>query len=65
MTPVEMLYCNFCERLADICETEARAYEEHPSLHDGDRQLIGSLRAKHNEWRQQLQRMESADKRLI
>lgn len=57
-----MLYRNFCERLADTCETEAKAYEEHPGLHDGDCQLIGSLRAKRNEWRQQLQRMEAAHK---
>lgn len=58
--PVEKLYRNFCERLADFCETEAKVYEEHPSLHDGDFQFISSLRAKRNEWREQLQRMEAA-----
>ena len=60
MRPVEKLYQNFCERLANICETEVKAYEEHPSLHDGDHQFISSLRAKRNEWREQLQRMETA-----
>jgi len=39
MRPVEKMYHNFCERLADVCETEAKAYEEHPSLHDGDCQI--------------------------
>jgi len=58
--PVEKLYHNFCERLANVCETEAKAYEEHPSLHDGDYQFISSLRAKRNEWREQVQRMETA-----
>lgn len=60
MRPVEMLYQNFCERLANICETEAKAYEEHPNLHEHDHQFISSLRAKRNEWREQLQRMETA-----
>jgi len=61
--PVEKLYQNFCERLAIICETEAKVYEEHPSLHDSDSQFISSLRAKRNEWREQLQRMEGAHPR--
>ena len=60
LTPVEKLYRNFCERLADVCDTEAKAYEEHPSLHDADFQFISSLRAKRNEWREQLQRVEAA-----
>jgi len=60
--PVETLYRNFCERLAHVCETEAKVYEEHPSLHDEDSQLISSLRAKSNEWRKQLERMEAARK---
>ena len=55
-----MLYRDFCERLAGICETEAKAYEEHPSVHDGDFQIISSLRARSHEWREQLQRMEAA-----
>jgi len=60
---VEKLYHNFCERLADACEIEARVYEEHPSLHDGDYQYISSLRAKRNEWREQFQRIEAAHSR--
>jgi hypothetical protein len=60
MRPVEQRYRNFCEHIAAVCETEARAYEEHPGLHDGDFQYISSLRAKRDEWRQQLRRMEGA-----
>ena len=60
MRPVEQRYRNFCEHIAAICETEAKAYEEHPSLHDGDFQFISSLRAKGDEWRQQLRRIEGA-----
>jgi hypothetical protein len=60
MRPVEKRYRNFCEHIAAVCETEARAYEEHPGLHDGDFQFISSLRAKCDEWRQQLRRMEGA-----
>ena len=60
MRPVEQRYRNFCQHIAAICETEAKAYEEHPSLHDGDFQFISSLRAKGDEWREQLRRMEDA-----
>ena len=60
MRPVEKLYRNFCEHIAAICETEARVYEEHPGLHDGDFQFISSLRAKSDEWRHQLRRMKGA-----
>ena len=60
MRPVEKLYRNFCEHIAGVCDTEAKVYEEHPSLHDADFQFISSLRAKSDEWRRQLQRMEGA-----
>jgi hypothetical protein len=60
MRPVEQRYRNFCEHIAAVCETEAKAYEEDPSLHDGDFQFISSLRAKCDEWRQQLRRVEGA-----
>ena len=60
MRPVEQRYRNFCEHIAAACEAEARAYEEHPRLHDDDCQFISSLRAKCHEWRQQLRRMEDA-----
>jgi hypothetical protein len=58
--PVEKLYRNFCERLANVCETEAQVYEGHPNLQDGDYQFISSLRARRDEWREQRQRMEVA-----
>lgn len=60
MRPVEERYRNFCEHIAAVCEAEAKAYEEHPRLHDGDFQIISSLRAKCDEWRQQSRRMEDA-----
>ena len=60
MRPVEKLYRNFCEYIAAVCETEANAYEEHPGLRDADFQFISSLRAKCDEWRQQLRRVEGA-----
>ena len=63
LRPIEKLYHNFCERMANLCETEAKTYVEHPNLHDGDCQFISSLQAKHNEWREQLQRMEAAHPR--
>jgi hypothetical protein len=60
MSPVERMYRDFCEHLAAACEAEAKVYEEHARLADRDFQFISSLRAKSNEWRQQLQRMETA-----
>jgi hypothetical protein len=60
VSAVEKLYRNFCVRLADVCESEAKVYEEHPGLRDSDFQFISSLRAKRNEWREQLQRVEAA-----
>lgn len=63
MPPVEKLYQNFCERMADICEAEAKVYEEHANLRDIDCQFISSLRAKRNEWREQLRRIEGAHPR--
>ena len=36
MRPVEERYRNFCEHIAAVCEAEAKAYEEHPGLHDAD-----------------------------
>lgn len=60
MSPIEDRYRALCERLADECEAEAKLYEEHPGLRDGDSQLIASLRDQCREWRQKLQRIEAA-----
>lgn len=60
MSPIEVRYRALCERLADECEAEAMLYEEDPSLRDSDQQLIASLRDQSREWRQKLQRIETA-----
>ena len=60
MSPIEDRYRNFCERLANELEAEAKFYEEHPSLHDREHQLIGFLRDQSREWRQKLEQIEAA-----
>jgi formate hydrogenlyase subunit 6/NADH:ubiquinone oxidoreductase subunit I len=60
MTPVQTLYCRFCEHIADLCEEQATMYERHPELDSEDRQFANVLRDKSKEWRNQTQRIESA-----
>jgi hypothetical protein len=60
MTAIEERYRTLCERLADELAVEAQVCEEHPTLLDSDRQLIGVLREKGREWQQQIQRLDAA-----
>jgi len=60
MSPIEKRYRSLCERLAEELEAEANLCEQFPALHDGDYQLISSLREKCHEWRLQLRRIEVA-----
>ena len=60
MRPIEQLYRNFCERIAELLEDEANAYASHPALQDADQQIIRSLREKCRQWKQQIEKLDRA-----
>ena len=60
MRPIEILYREFCERIAQEFEAEANRYEEHPHLEDADYLFILSLRERANHLREQIRRLDAA-----
>lgn len=60
MRSIEDLYREFCERVAQECEAEARRYEDHPDLQDRDHQFIDALRDRAKNFRQQITRIDAA-----
>ena len=60
MRPIEMLYREFCERISQECEAEAKRYEEHPHLEDADYLFIDSLRDRAKYLREQIRRLDAA-----
>jgi hypothetical protein len=60
MRPIEKLYREFCEQIAQQCEAEATRYEEHPHLEDADYLFIVSLRERAKHLREQIRRLDAA-----